>query len=72
VTRKEFEKTFVHDGGLSTLSAERYCFRDCPYIKVDVAFSVAEGSKSAKSAFIDPDAKLITISKPYLETPFGD
>jgi hypothetical protein len=57
VTREEFEKTFVVDGGLSGLSVRRYCYRECRWIKVDVEF---EGAKVTK------------ISKPYVETPYED
>jgi hypothetical protein len=69
VTRKDFENIFVVDGGLSSRAAERYCYRQCPWIKVDVAFKVAAGSKASGT---DPEAKLTRISKPYLETPCGD
>ncbi len=69
ISRQDFENTFHRDGGISGLEAQRYCHRDCPYIKVDVAFTVA---KDSQTPFTDPDAKLTKISKPYLETPYRD
>ncbi|MEX2092818.1 MAG: hypothetical protein WD971_09085, partial [Pirellulales bacterium] len=38
MTRGDLLNVFKEEGGLSTRTARRYAYRDCPYIKVDVKF----------------------------------
>jgi hypothetical protein len=68
-TRREFEKTFVMDGGLNGVKDQRYCYREALCIKVNATFETPSGSKDQ---FADPDARLTELSKPYLETPYAD
>ena len=64
-TRADLEKLFVTDGGISTLDQQTYVYRECPYIKVDVEFSLnPKGVRSQDT--------INAISKPYLAMPVGD
>jgi hypothetical protein len=65
--RADVERNFRMDGGLSFTPANRYVFKDCPYIKIDVEFS--QQSKSGKYA---PTDVVGHVSKPYLEYPYSD
>jgi hypothetical protein len=58
-TKKQLLLLFMEDGGLSSPPKyERYIYKRCPCIKVDVG--------------LDDNGKIITLSKPYLEEPFLD
>lgn len=39
ITRRDLESIMTHEGGLSTRQRERYVYKGCPYIKVDVVFA---------------------------------
>jgi hypothetical protein len=58
-------KVFREEGGLSTRTTQRYVYRECPYIKVDVTFE-AVGAPEDKLAKSSKD-KVATISRPFLE-----
>jgi len=67
MTRAELMKVFTTEGGLFGSEARTYVHRRCPYIKVDVTFTL---SKPPKDMFDDEEraADIITnISKPYLQ-----
>ena len=65
--RGEILPVFTEDGGLSTRSQQRYTYKHCPYIKVDVEFSpIDHGTKES------PDDKIVKVSRPYLQYPIFD
>jgi len=66
MTRTELSKVFTAEGGLSTAEHRTYVYRGCPYIKVDVDFTVSDPKQEKP---IDTIAK---ISKPYLDWSIGD
>ena len=65
MTRRDLLALFREDGGLQFGKTERYVYKACPIIKVDVTFSV-----SATNDHLNDTIK--SISKPYLENPFFD
>ena len=58
-------KVFTTEGGISTTRERTYVFRECPYIKVRVEFEVGGGREQ-------PNDRIKTISKPYLEWAIAD
>jgi len=68
MTRGDLSQVFDMDGGLSTRKSNRYIYKKCAYIKVDVEFEPLGDSSNVES----PNDKIIKISKPYLEYPFAD
>jgi hypothetical protein len=71
MTRKYLLAIFQKDGGLSPRQHGRYVYRQCPNIKVDVAFSFVN-EPADNSRFPSADDKIVKISRPYLEYPFND
>ena len=71
MSRKSLERFFEEDGGLQFRTQTRYTFKDCPYIKIDVEFAVADES-DGNSAYRNPADKIVKISRPYLEYPSAD
>lgn len=63
-TRADLLKVFTTEGGVSTAKERTYVHRDCPYIKVDVRFSLTETNQSVITEL--PTDKITNISKPYL------
>ncbi len=69
MTRADLLKVFEEEGGLSTRAEQRFAYRDCPLIKVNVKFeAVGATDNQAKS----PDDKIREISPPFLEWAVGD
>lgn len=70
MTREDLLKVFQEEGGLSTRTTQRYAFRECPYIKVDVTFKAVGDleDQSTKS----PKDTISRISKPFLEWSIVD
>ena len=66
--RTKLDLDFVHDGGL-TFSGERFVYRACTIIKIDVTFTYKNGHAWPQAS---PEDTLSTISKPYLENPMND
>ena len=66
MTRAELSKVFTTEGGLSTAEHQTYVYRGCPYIKVDVDFTVSDPKQER------PTDTIAKISKPYLEWSIGD
>lgn len=62
-TRAELLKVFTTEGGFSTVTHRTFVHRRCPYIKVDVDFTLSE----AKQKDERPTDTVSKISKPYLE-----
>ena len=63
MTRAELSKVFTTEGGLSTASHRTYVYRGCPYIKVDVDFTLLDPKQDDEK----PTDTISKISKPYLE-----
>ena len=62
MTRAELLKVFEREGGISSASEAHYVFRDCPYFRVDVVFTLT------KPGLVEsPSDKIKTISRPYIE-----
>lgn len=70
MTRGELLDVFREEGGLSTRSTQRYVFRDCPYIKVNVSFEVVGEPEDKLTKF--PQDKITKISTPFLEWSIMD
>ena len=67
--RTKLELDFLHDGGLTFPPGERFVYKKCPMIKVDVTFTYKNGHAWPQAS---PEDTLATISKPYLENPMND
>jgi len=69
-TRAELLKVFTTEGGLSTAIHRTFVHRHCPYIKVDVDFTLSD----PKQSIVDerPTDTVSKISKPYLEWSIAD
>ncbi|HEY1218858.1 MAG TPA: molybdopterin-dependent oxidoreductase [Bryobacteraceae bacterium] len=86
MTRKDLLKVFMSEGGLSTRTWQRYVYRKCIYVKVDVEFApvgpvtprpapVADSrawDRTLDSLGESPDDRITKISKPYLELSIRD
>ena len=64
MARADVEKEFQEDGGM-TFSSEaehhdRYTFKSCGMIKIDVDLALADNSKPG------PNDRIIKVSRPYL------
>jgi len=69
-TRTELLKVFTTEGGLSTAKHRTFVHRHCPYIKVDVDFTLSDSKQSAVDE--RPTDTVSKISKPYLEWSIAD
>lgn len=58
MTRSDLLRVFSTEGGFSTRTHRTYVLKQCPTIKVDVAFSVSGN---------EAEDKITQISKPYLD-----
>jgi len=65
MTRADLAKVFTTEGGLSTRTQQRFVYRECPYIKVDVDFEAVGEPKN--QTLLQPEDKIRKISKPFLE-----
>ena len=65
MTRAELLKTFTTEGGLSTAAHRTFVYRSCPYIKIDVDFTLSDPKQ--KMVEERPTDAISKISKPYLE-----
>ncbi|MBC7797894.1 MAG: hypothetical protein H7Z37_13555 [Pyrinomonadaceae bacterium] len=68
--RKDLDKMFSVDGGISTTNPQRFVYEQCNFIKVEVKFEFIDTSNRFPKD--SPDDKINEISKPYLEHPFYD
>jgi hypothetical protein len=64
-TRAELLKVFTTEGGLSTAKHRTFVHRRCPYIKVDIDFTLSD----PKQSIVDERSTdtVSKISRPYLE-----
>jgi hypothetical protein len=70
MTRKDLLNVFMEEGGISTRTWERYVYRKCIHVKVDVQFApVGEPTGFFR---VNPDDRITSISKPYLQHWTGD
>ena len=65
MTRAELLEVFTTEGGLSTAAHRTFVYRGCPYIKVDVDFTLSDPKQ--KIVEERPTDAISKISKPYLE-----
>jgi hypothetical protein len=70
MTRSDLLKVFSTEGGLSTAKHRIFVHRWCPYIKVDVDFTLSD----PKQSVVDerPTDTVSRISKPYLDWSISD
>jgi len=67
-TRAELLKVFTTEGGLSTATHRTFVHRRCPYIKVDVDFTLSDSKQRDER----PSDTVSKVSKPYLEWSIVD
>jgi hypothetical protein len=60
----------MEEGGISTRTWERYVYRKCIHVKVDVQFAPV-GDPIGFSR-VNPDDRITSISNPYLQLWTGD
>ena len=65
MTRADLAKVFTTEGGLSTPTWNHFVHRRCPYIKVDVEFTLSDPKQLGLEE--RPTDIISKISKPYLE-----
>ena len=69
--RRDLDSLFRHDGGIQVgPSEDRYVFKACSLIKIDVGFSLTGNSDDPFNE--DPDDLITSVSKPYLQYPMFD
>jgi hypothetical protein len=69
MTRREVEKQFKEDGGVTTREQTRYIYKKCMYIQIEIRFKLAAPLNSLN---FSPDDTVTTVSKPYLAYPATD
>jgi hypothetical protein len=69
-TYADVAKLFRHDGGLTPLNKSRLVLIRCPLIKIDVVFETPKGAKPGDP--LPPTAKVVKVSKAYLEPEYLD
>jgi hypothetical protein len=65
--RKDLFTVLTEEGGISTRARKTYVYKHCPYIKVDVEFSPADGDTNPDALTENSEDKILKISRPYLE-----
>ncbi|MDQ3322663.1 MAG: hypothetical protein M3525_09595 [Acidobacteriota bacterium] len=68
--RKDLDKMFTIDGGISRINPQRFVYEKCNFIKVEVKFKFVDNS--SKFPKHNSEDEITEISKPYLEHPFYD
>jgi hypothetical protein len=71
MSRGELLKVVSEEGGLSTRTARRFAFRECPYIKVNVEFKAVGEPDDAVGTASSRD-EVVRVSTPFLEWSIGD
>jgi hypothetical protein len=71
MTRAQLWAVFTTEGGVSSRKWQRFVFRECPYIKVDVEFKPAAKSKKYPHSPSRDDV-ITKISQPFLEWSIED
>lgn len=59
MTRRDLESIMTHEGGIRTREQERYVYKGCPLIKVDVVFAPVGADNE--------DDPIVSISQPFLQ-----
>jgi hypothetical protein len=70
MTRAELLRVFEEEGGLSTRTEQRFAYRDCPLIKVNVKFEAVGAADEVHTK--SPNDTIREISPPFLEWSIGD
>jgi len=70
MTREDLLKVLQEEGGLSNRNGQRFAYRECPYIKVDVKFQAVGALEDNLRK--DPRDKILRLSKPFLEWSIED
>jgi hypothetical protein len=65
MARRDLLKVFATEGGISTPSHRTFALRGCPYVKVDVDFSLSGNAKQRSTESLQDT--IVKISRPYLE-----
>ncbi|MDB6024966.1 MAG: hypothetical protein JWM68_1189 [Verrucomicrobiales bacterium] len=63
-TREDLLKVFTTEGGLSTSTQRTFVHRECPYIKVEVEFTLSDPQQNGLEERATD--KIKSISRPYL------
>jgi hypothetical protein len=73
MTRTELMKVFETEGGLYTATQQTFVYRHCPYVKVDVEFTLSDPRQNLQNLLEgQPTDTISKISKPYLEWSITD
>lgn len=67
MTRRDLLRVFTTEGGIFPRKKQRYVYRHCPYIKVEVDFSPLDAAEGP-----NPDDQIVTITQPFLEYSIMD
>jgi hypothetical protein len=67
MTRRDLLRVFTTEGGIFTRKKQRYVYRHCPYIKVEVDFSPLDAAQEPS-----PDDQVANITQPFLEYSIMD
>jgi hypothetical protein len=70
MTRDDLLKVFTTEGGISTRTQRTYVLKGCGAIHVDVTFSPASNEQDHLTEM--PGDRIVTISKPYLDSFHAD
>ena len=70
MTRAELLKVFTAEGGLSTAKHRTFVYRHCPYVKIDVDFTLSDPKQNILEERLTDS--ISNVSKPYLEWSIGD
>ncbi len=68
ITREELLRVFTTEGGLSTPERRTYALRRCPYIKIDVQFTLSQPDQHDEL----PTDTIREVSRPYLAWSIND
>ena len=70
MTRAELLKVFTTEGGVSSPTFRTFVYRGCPYVKVDVEFTLSDPKQNVLEE--RPTDTISKISKPYLAWSVDD
>jgi hypothetical protein len=68
--RSDVEKEFRLEGGLFSRNQTFYVYKNCPFIKIKVAFELDPSYKDFVTG--SPKDRVLSVSKPYLEYSVTD
>lgn len=67
MTRRDLLRVLTTEGGIFTRKRQRYVYRHCPYLKVEVDFSPLGAAQEP-----NPDDQVVKISRPFMEYSIMD